>query len=200
MITIGLTGSIAAGKSEVSRLLATLGARVVDADVVAHQTYAPGAAGHALLVSTFGNEILDEAGAVDRRRLGALVFGNAERLAQLSGIVWPLTRQRVEELKAEAERESVAVFVIEAPLLVEAGWLDLVDQVWFVKASPEVALQRLLGRGHSEEEARARLAARPEIARAEAAAQVIIDNSGSLDALRARVTELWSMLQSEARE
>ena len=197
VITIGLTGSIAAGKSEVSRLLASHGARVVDSDVVAHETYAPGADGHNLLLAAFGPEILNEAGAVDRRKLGGVVFGDSEKLARLSGIVWPLTRRRVEELKAEAEREGIAVFVIEAPLLVEAGWLDLVDQVWFVKAAPDVALQRLLGRGHSETEARSRLAARPAIQQAEAAAHVIIDNSGSLEALKSEVDRLWGMLQSD---
>lgn len=200
MKTIGLTGSIASGKSEVSRMLAALGARVVDADQVAHQTYAPGTAGQDLLVDAFGAAILDESGAVDRRKLGAVVFGDPERLATLSGIVWPLTRQRVEELQRAAVAEGVAVFVLEAPLLVEAGWLDLVDQVWYVKTAPEAALQRLLTRGHSEAEAHSRLAARPELARAEAAATVVIENSGSLEALQERVHQLWNMLQRETKE
>jgi dephospho-CoA kinase len=197
LITIGLTGSIAAGKSEVSRLLAGHGARVVDSDIVAHQTYAPGTDGHGQLIDAFGPDILGDGGAIDRRRLGAAVFGDASKLARLSSIIWPLTRRRVEELKAEAEEEGIAVFVIEAPLLVEAGWLDLVDQVWFVKATPEVALQRLLSRGHSEAEARARLAARPAIQQAEAASHVIIDNSGSLEALESEVDRLWGMLQTD---
>ena len=196
MITIGLTGSIAAGKSEVSRLLAAHGARVVDSDIVAHETYAPGTDGHKLLLDAFGSDILDDEGAIDRRKLGAVVFGDPEKLGRLTSIIWPLTRRRVEELKAEAEREGVGVFVVEAPLLVEAGWLDLVDQLWFVKATPEVALKRLLGRGHSDADARARLAARPAIQQAEAASQVIIDNSGSLPALQAEVDRLWGMLQS----
>lgn len=198
MITIGLTGSIAAGKSEVSRYLAILGARVIDADIVAHETYAPGEPGHAMLLEAFGPEILGDDGAVDRRKLGAVVFGDRDRLSQLSGIIWPLTRQRVERLKGEAEKDGTGVFVIEAPLLVEAGWLDLVDRVWFVKAEPEVALQRLRERGHSEDEAKARLAARPAIQQAEAAAHEIIDNSGSIESLHNRLDQLWQMLQSES--
>jgi dephospho-CoA kinase len=199
MITIGLCGSIAAGKSEVSKLLTALGATVVDADRVAHETYAPGTDGIGQLTAAFGPEILAEDGSVDRRKLGAAVFGDAGKLDRLSAIVWPLTRRRVEQLKAEAESAGAPVFVIEAPLLVEAGWLDLVDQVWFVKATPEVALERLRGRGHSDEEARSRLAARTGIDQAEAAADVIIDNSGTLDALREQVNRLWNLLHSEAR-
>lgn len=199
MITIGLCGSIAAGKSEVSKLLAALGATVVDADRVAHETYAPGTDGIAQLVAAFGDGIVGEDGAVDRRKLGAAVFGDSEKLARLSGIVWPLTRRRVEELKAEALANGASVFVIEAPLLVEAGWLDLVDQVWFVRTDPDVALQRLLSRGHTQAEARSRLAARPGIQQAEAAAQVIIDNSGSLEILQERVNQLWNLLHNEAR-
>jgi dephospho-CoA kinase len=199
MITIGLCGSIAAGKSEVSKLLAAHGATVVDADRVAHETYAPGTDGIDQLTAAFGRDILGEDGSVDRRKLGAAVFGDTEKLNRLSAIVWPLTRRRVEQLKAEAESNGASVFVIEAPLLVEAGWLDLVDQVWFVKVTQEVALERLRGRGHSDEEARSRLAARTGIDRAEAAAHVIIDNSGTLDALREQVNRLWNLLHSEAR-
>lgn len=197
MITIGLTGSIAAGKSEVSRLLAAHGARVADADLEAHQTYAPGQPGHAMLVAAFGPEIVAPDGSIDRRKLGAAVFGDADRMARLSSIVWPLTRRRVERLKAEAEAEGVEVFVIEAPLLVEAGWLDLVDELWFVRADQRVTLQRLLQRGHSEQEARARMAARPGILQAEAAATVVIDNSGTLQELQDRVDQLWLMLHGE---
>lgn len=197
MITIGLTGSIASGKSEVSRRLAARGARVIDADVVAHQTYAPGQPGLGMLVEAFGKEILAEDGSIDRRKLGAMVFGNQDRLGRLSGIIWPLTRRRVEELKQEAHAEGVGVFVIEAPLLVEAGWLDLVDQVWFVRATADVAFERLRDRGHTEEEARSRMASRPAIQQAEAAAHVVIDNSSTLEALEERLDSLWQMLQGE---
>ncbi len=199
MITIGLCGSIAAGKSEVSKLLANLGATVVDADRVAHETYAPGTDGIDQLTTAFGREILGDDGSVDRRKLGAAVFGNQAKLDQLSAIVWPLTRRLVEQRKAAAQAAGAEVFVIEAPLLVEAGWLDLVDHLWFVKTTPEVALQRLLGRGHTEADARSRLAARPEIERAEAAADVVIDNSGSLEALTQRVNQLWNLLHNEGR-
>jgi dephospho-CoA kinase len=199
VIVIGLTGSIAAGKSEVARMLAARGARVVDADVVAHETYLPGQSGHAALVAAFGESVLAADGTVDRRRLGEIVFGHPERLQRLSSIVWPLTRQRVEELAALAAAEGVDVFVLEAPLLIEAGWRDLVDQVWFVRASRPVALQRLEGRGLSAAEAEARVAARTAISEAEKAADLIIDNDGDLAMLEARVEAAWLTLRSESR-
>ncbi len=199
MISIGLIGSIAAGKSEVARMLAARGARVVDADRVAHETYQPGEAGHTALVAAFGEALLAADGTIDRRRLGEVVFGHPERLQQLTSIVWPLTRQRVERLQALAAAEGVDVFVLEAPLLIEAGWRDLVDEVWFVRAARPVALQRLQGRGLSEAEAEARVAARTAISEAEKAATLIIDNDEDIAALEARVEAAWLTLRSESR-
>ncbi len=128
MLSIGLIGGIASGKSLVGRLLAQKGACVVDADLVAHQAYEPGSEGFRALVAAFGEGIVSLDGGIDRASLGRIVFGNAERLAQLTAIVWPLTRRLIEQQKQEQAAAGTSVFVVEAPLLIEAGWQDLVDQ------------------------------------------------------------------------
>ena len=195
MISIGLTGGIAAGKSEVARMLAKRGARVVDADAEAHRTYAIGQPGHAQVVGAFGRSVLGANGEVDRTKLGATVFGSKHQLDRLAAIVWPLTRARVEEVKRQAASEGVSVFVVEAALLVEAGWQDLFDEVWFVKTSPETASRRLSGRGLTEEVAQLRLASRPQLADTERAATRVIHNDGSLEMLEAQVGYLWRVIQ-----
>jgi dephospho-CoA kinase len=198
VISIGLTGGIAAGKSEVARLLAKRGARAVDADAEAHRTYAIGQPGHGQIVTVFGRGVLGANGEIDRAKLGAAVFGSQEQLDRLSAIVWPLTRARIEEMKRQAASDGVRVFVVEAALLIEAGWQDMFDEVWFVKASPEVAAKRLSSRGLSEADARPRLASRPGLPDAERAATRVIENNGSLDGLEAQVEDLWRVIQSRA--
>jgi dephospho-CoA kinase len=198
VFSIGLTGGIAAGKSEVARMLKGRGARVVDADAEAHHTYAAGQPGHARIVAAFGKGVLGPTGEVDRAKLGAAVFGDQQKLSRLSAIVWPLTRARIEEMKRETAADGVPVFVVEAALLIEAGWQDLFDEVWFVKTSPGTALARLRARGLSEDEARLRLASRPGLADAERAATRVIQNDGSLEALEAQVDRLWRVIESRA--
>ncbi len=197
MLRIGLTGGIAAGKSEVARLLASHGAIVVDADQVAHETYLPGAPGYDAVLEAFGEQVLGADGRVDRNRLGAMVFKEKKLLEQLTDIVWPLTRQRVEDLERDAQAALAAVFVLEAPLLIEAGWRGLVDQVWFIRASTDVMAERLRGRGSSEADAVARISARGDLTSGEQAADVIIENDGDLETLSARIEALWLSLPVE---
>jgi dephospho-CoA kinase len=196
VLTVGLTGGIASGKSEAARLLASHDAYVVDADRIAHQTYAPGTPGLRAIVSSFGTQVLGSDGAIDRRSLGAVVFNDPARRKQLNDIVWPLTRQLVEELKREQAAAGTKVFVVEAPLLLEAGWRDLVDEVWLVRSSDEAVLERLGIRGHSPEDAASRLAARTTIA--EADADVIIENDGDLDELERKIAAAWDALLKRA--
>ncbi len=197
MLRIGLTGGIAAGKSQVARLLAGHGAFVVDADQVAHETYLPGAPGYDFVLAAFGSEVLRPDRRVDRSRLAAMVFKEETLLNQLTDIVWPLTKQRVEVLEREAQAASEAMFVLEAPLLIEAGWRNLVDQVWFVRASVETVAERLRDRGSSEADATARIAARGNLTADAQAADVIIENDGDLEALSVRVEALWLTLTVE---
>ena len=195
MITIGLTGGIAAGKSVVSQMLAELGARVVDVDKVAHETYRKGAPGHERLRAAFGDQVIGPDGEIDRRVLGGLVFGRPDQMKKLTDVVWPLTRARLEEVKAAAAAEP-GVLVFEAAVLIEAGWTDLVDEVWLVEAPVEVARSRLMARnGLSQQQADDRIASQLSSEERRRHAKVVIDNSGDLEALRQRVAAAWSELQ-----
>jgi dephospho-CoA kinase len=194
LITIGLTGGIASGKSVLSQMLAGRGAVVVDVDGVAHETYRAGTPGFRALVDAFGASLIGADGEIDRRVLGGLVFGKADEMKRLTEIVWPLARARIEATKREAEPKS-GVLVFEAAVLVEAGWTDIMDEVWVVSVPVAVARARLMARnGISPEQADARIAS--QITNDERArhARVIIDNSGDLDDLRRRVDEAWQQL------
>jgi len=197
MLKIGLTGSIASGKSEVARLLAARGAFVVDADRVAHQVYEPGSDGYAPLIEAFGPEVLAVDGTIDRQRLGELVFADAARRKQLTDIVWPLTGQAVDRLAREQEAAGARVFVVEAALLVDAGWSDYFDQVWLVRARPETVRLRLQSRGLSASEIESRLAAATSTQAAASVADVIIDNDGDLPSLERAVDAAWRALQTQ---
>jgi dephospho-CoA kinase len=194
MISIGLTGGIASGKSQVGRILAGLGAHVVDADRVAHKAYAPGSDGFDALVEAFGAGIAGDDGVIDRRRLGELVFANPEQLARLTAIVWPLTRRLVEDLQRSQREQGTRVFVVEAPLLFDTGWQDLFDEVWLVRSTPGAVIERLQGRGLNRSHAEARLAAATSTETAAQRAGVVIDNYGSLEDLQRRVEQEWRRL------
>jgi dephospho-CoA kinase len=191
MLRIGLTGGIASGKTLVGSLLARRGAGVIDADAVAHDAYAPGSDGFAALVQTFGPDVVGVDGSIDRRRLGAIVFADPRKRSQLTDIVWPITRLAVEELMRREQESGGLVFVVEAPLLVEAGWTDMVDQVWLVRAPLETVRARLQQRGLSSEEIDSRLAAATDTAAAGSAATVVIENDGDRDHLDRLVETAW---------
>ena len=194
LITIGLTGGIASGKSVVSQMLAQRGAKVVDVDRVAHETYRPGTTGFDQLRAAFGEQVVDASGEIDRRVLGGLVFGRPDQMKKLTNIVWPLTRARLEQMKRD-EALATAVLVLEAAVLIEANWVDLVDEVWVVSVPVEVAKARLMTRnGISAEQADARIGSQITNDERERFAQVIIDNSGSLHDLEERVDDAWTRL------
>ncbi|MEU9583171.1 dephospho-CoA kinase [Streptomyces werraensis] len=200
MLTVGLTGGIGAGKSEVSRLLVECGAVLIDADRIAREVVEPGTPGLAAVVKAFGEEILTEDGSLDRPRLGALVFNDPEKLATLNSIVHPLVGARSRELE-EATPDDDAVVVHDVPLLTENGLAPLYDVVIVVDASPDTQLDRLVRlRGMSEEDARARMAAQATREQRRAIADVVIDNDVPLDALERRVREVWADLVRRARE
>jgi len=197
MKVIGLTGGIGSGKSTVSRFLAELGAKVIDADKIGHELLQPDTEAWHEVVAAFGREILATDGSIDRKKLGAIVFADPQALAKLNRIMHPRIQKAV---RAQLERylsQGVAVVVVEAPLLVEAGWRSLVDEVWVTTAPEATILKRLKERaGLSEEESRARL--RSQLASEERIKQadVVIDTDCSLDELRAKVRELWQRLES----
>lgn len=197
MLKVGLTGGIGAGKSEVSRLLASYGAVLIDADVIAREVVEPGTAGLAAVVAEFGADILREDGALDRPRLGGIVFGDPARLRALNAIVHPLVRDRSGELEAAAGTESVVVH--DVPLLAENGLAPLYDIVIVVDASPRTQLDRLVRlRGMSEDDARARMSAQANREDRLAAADFVIDNDGPLEALEPQVRKVWDTLVERA--
>jgi len=195
MKVIGLTGGIGSGKSTVSRLLADLGAVVLDADKVGHQAYQPGTETWKELVAAFGEEIVSPDGTIDRKKLGAIVFGDPESLARLNRIVHPRMFDMMKAQIEEHRRQGVGVVVLEAAILLEAGWTPLVDEVWVTVASEPTVVRRAIERtGLPEEQIRARIRSQLSNEEREKAASVVISNDGDLEELRAKVAELWEQL------
>jgi dephospho-CoA kinase len=198
MIGIGITGGIASGKSTVARLLAGRGVRVVDADLVSHETYAPGTPGYDAVVAAFGTDVIGTDGEIDRSALGRIVFADPSRLKQLSDIVWPATRARVETLQRQAEADGVEAFAVEAVALREAGWRDLFDEVWLVRTPRQAAVERLLDRGLSRGDAELRLDAQAKPSQPDAG-DVVIDNDGDLAQLEGLVEAAWQAARTRTR-
>jgi dephospho-CoA kinase len=190
VLTVGLTGGIGSGKSTVSRLLAHRGAVLIDADVVARDVVAPGTPGLAAVVEAFGSEVLGPDGALDRPRLGAIVFADAAQRERLNAIVHPLVARRSAELQTSAPADAVVVH--DVPLLAENGLAGRYDVVVVVDVPLEVQVQRLTGaRGMTEADARARIAAQATREQRLAVADHVIDNSGGLEDLERQVDALW---------
>jgi dephospho-CoA kinase len=197
MKVIGLTGGIGTGKSTVSRFLAELGATVIDADKVGHEVLQSDAEAWREVVAAFGRRVLAADGAIDRKKLGTIVFADPESLARLNRIMHPRIHGVVQAQLRECQRQGAAVVVLEAPLLVEAGWTSLVDEVWVTTASEAAVLWRLKERvGLSESESRARIGTQLPPEEKIKQADVVIDTDCDLDELKARVKELWQRLQA----
>lgn len=193
MITIGLTGGIGTGKSTVAQMLGELGAPILDADKVAHTTYAPGAAAYDAVIAAFGKEIVADDRTIDRRKLGAVVFGNPERLKQLTSIVWPATFAAISTAITKLrENDAKNPIVVEAAILIEANWTSLFDEIWLVRAHRDQVVARIeRQRGLKPAETEARIRAQlPDEERAKYASQ-LIDNSGSLANLREVLNLIW---------
>jgi dephospho-CoA kinase len=195
MKVIGLTGGMGSGKSTVSQFLAELGAVIIDADRVGHEAFKPDTGVWQKVVAAFGRQILTPGGDIDRKKLGEIVFGNAELLARLNQIMHPRMYDMVKVRLEEYRRREVEVIVLEAPLLLEAGWTSLVDEVWVTVAAEPTVLRRLQKRvGLSKKESlsriRSQLSSEGRINRAD----VVINTDCSLDEVEARVRELWEKI------
>lgn len=198
MIRVGLTGGIGSGKSTVSRLLASYGAVVVDADLVAREVVEPGTPGLAAVVEAFGTAVLLPTGALDRNALGKVVFGDAAARARLSGILHPLIGERSGELMEAASASGAPMLVHDVPLLVESSLQSRYDVVVVVDASPAVQLDRLVRlRGMSSADAQARIAAQASREDRLAAATVVLDNDGTVEELTGQVQALWADLLAQ---
>jgi dephospho-CoA kinase len=194
MITVGLTGGIGSGKSTVAKVLGEFGAPVLDADKVAHTTYAPGGPAYDAVIAAFGAEIVAPDRTIDRKKLGAVVFGNPDRLNQLTSIVWPATfegiRRNVAELRASGANLPI---VVEAAILIEANWKPLFDEIWLVRAPREQVLTRIeIQRGQKPSETEARIRAQLSDEERARHATLVIENNGSVEELGELLKEVWA--------
>ena len=201
MLNVGLTGGIATGKSTVVRMLVKKGARVIDHDALVHTLQEPGRPVWNRIVEAFGRDILDAGGRIDRKKLGALVFGNEGRRKALEGIVHPAV---LEEAQRERDRigkeDTRAIVLSDIPLLLEVGMQGLFDLILLVYAPPEVQIARVMKRNNmTRDEAAARLGAQMPIDEKLKRADVVIRNDRTMKELHQRVDEVWEELLSRER-
>ena len=197
MKVIGLTGGRGSGKSTVSQCLAELGAVIIDADKVGHEAFKPDTGAWHEVVATFGRQIIAPSGEIDRKKLGGIVFSQPEALLRLNRIMHPKMHDMMKSQIEDYRRQGVEVVVLEAAILIEANWTSLVDEVWVTVTSEAMVLERLKQqRGLDEEQTLARI--RSQISSEERArhADVVINNNGDLEEVRAKVKELWARLQA----
>jgi dephospho-CoA kinase len=200
VLNVGLTGGIGAGKSEVTRRFAALGATIIDADALAHEVVAVGTPGLAAVIDEFGGEMLADDGSLDRAKLADVVFGDGVARQRLNAIVHPLVGTRAAELIAAVnERDSDAIVVNDVPLIVEAGIADRYDVVVVVDAPVESQLERLVSiRGMASDAARARIAAQASREQRLEIADYVIVNDGDIELLDAAVREVWAALSGRS--
>ena len=192
MITIGLTGGIGTGKSLVSEILEELGAHLVNADLLGHESYLPGTKGFDQVVSRFGNNVVGRDGIIDRKILGKLVFSSSGNMADLNAIVHPIIFDIIREILENNLRDGIDVTVVEAAILVEAGWQELFDETWVVSSNEDVVIKRLQSRnGLSAQQVRSRIGSQMPREERLCHADRIIDNSGTVEQLRCQVKEIW---------
>lgn len=196
-IRVGLTGGIASGKSSVSTILAELGAVIIDGDLLAREVVEKGTPGLAAVVAEFGSDLLTPEGDLDRPAMGALVFGDVAARKRLEAIIHPLVFERIIDLESGAP--AGALVVHDIPLLAESGRADTFDSVIVVHAPEDLQIRRMVeDRGWTEDEARARIAAQAAAEDRLAIATHVIDNTGTIEDLRRRVTEVFEELLDRA--
>ena len=193
-MTIGLTGGIGSGKSEASGILRELGALVIDADIVGHETYRNGRLAWDEIVEVFGDVVIGSDGEIDRTELGRIVFDDPVNLKRLTDIVWPKIREELKD-RMEGERDGggTDVLIVEAAVLFEAEWENLFDEIWVVTAREKDVLERLeRQRNQKPEQTRARVRAQMTNEEREQRADVMVRNHEDRAALAATVKKLWT--------
>ncbi len=193
MLAIGLTGGIGTGKSAVSRFLQEKGAAVIDADRVGHEVYLPNTETWREVVRAFGEGVLAPTGEIDRKKLGAIVFADPRALARLNAIVHPQMARVIADRLDDLRRKGAQVAVLEAAILLEAGWDALVNEVWVVHSPEAIVIERLARRsGLTPEEVGKRVRAQLPFEERRKRAAVIVENAGDLDELKRAVDALWN--------
>jgi dephospho-CoA kinase len=195
-MNIGLTGGIATGKSTVSSLLVQKGALLIDADAIAREVMLPGQPVLDAVTNFFGQAILQEDGTLDRKKLGNIVFNDKEALKVLNSISHPVIRKQMKERMNELEKQNPnTLIVIDIPLLIESGLQSMFEQVLLVYVPRDIQKQRLMLRDSlSSEQAEARLLAQMDIEEKKTIANIVIDNSYSLEQTEQQLSELWHQL------
>ncbi len=197
-IVIGLTGNIGVGKSVALKILQQLGARVIDADKIAHEVMSPGGSAYDAVVKAFGKGVLTKDGSIDRSKLADIVFTDHDQLRRLERIIHPAVEQRISDIIEEATEPVVA---IEAIKLLESRLRHLCDTIWVVTASRERQLNRLVyQKGLTQEEALKRMAAQSPQAHKVREADVVLHNDGDLEQLQAQVEAAWQSLMAQREE
>lgn len=190
---IGLTGGIASGKTSVARFFEDKGAVVIDADQLARAAVEPGSQGLTRVAAIFGPDILTPDGQLDRKRLAAVVFSDPGKRALLEGILHPEIKYLAENRMAQLAESGRKIVFYMAPLLIEAGVTDRVDEVWVVTVRPEVQLERLMRRdGITREEALRIIASQMSLAEKEKHGRIVIDNSGTPEETASLLAEIWA--------
>jgi dephospho-CoA kinase len=193
MILIGLTGTIGSGKSAVAKMLADLGADVIDTDELAREVVTPGSKGLEAIVAEWGAGILNTDGSLDRDKLARIVFQDEARLNKLNSILHPLIIAETQKMLAETK---AAAAVLVVPLLFESGMDKIVNQRWVVAAPEDELVRRICARdGCDPEHARARIRSQMSQDEKIARADAVIDNGGPLERTRAAVEEAWNRLE-----
>lgn len=201
MLRVGLTGSIAVGKSFVSGVLAQLGCRVLDADQTARDVVAPHSPALRELATAFGAEILRDDGSLDRTRLGALVFRDAQARVKLNSLLHPyIIADQDRQLRAWEAADTNIIAVVDAALMIESGGYRRFDKLIVVHCRPELQLERLMARDNlSQDEAERRIAAQLSQAEKMKLADYLIDTSEGFEATRAQTWKVYSQLLAELR-
>ena len=199
MLKVGLTGSIAVGKSFVLSVLLELGCRTIDADQVARDVVGPGTPGLKTVIDNFGEAVLRPDGSLDRPKLGAVVFGDEAKRRKLNSILHPFIIARQDELLREWEQESPdAIAVVDAALMIESGGYKRFDKLIVVHCRPEIQLQRLMSRENlNQEEAGRRINSQMPQEEKKKYADFLIDTSDGFDSARAQTAEVFRRLQPE---
>ncbi len=199
MYIIGLTGGIASGKSTVSAMLAELGAYIVDADKIAHEIVAPGQPAWREIVDHFGENVLLPDEKIDRKLLGNLIFENISERTWLEKITHYRIKERVEQILGQVRNQGYAVAVLDIPLLFEAGWQDMADEIWVVYVNESTQLSRLISRSNVlPEQAAARIKAQMSLSEKINYADVIIDNNKDVDETRRQVVAAWQKIMESS--
>lgn len=193
MFKIGLTGGIASGKSTVLTYFKDKGIPYIDADIVAREIVEPGTEGLKAIVDTFGSNVLQDDGTLNREALGAIVFHNEEKRQLLNSCLKIHIRNRIMELTSQYEQGNTPILIYDIPLLIEGEWYTMMDEVWLVYVNEMTQIERLMSRnGYTREDALARINSQMRLDDKRAYADIIVDNNGTPHDLTVQLNTIWN--------